>query len=122
MYDFAEQYAYSCILSINHFIKYDESLGYKLVICIIVHLLCQQQTIQQQTCNNNFIQIDSYLNVTVVLKWCLKIRFTPVPDSVLHSALMSGEKMTSLDARQQVQLIITIISQNIVIYISVTTS
>lgn len=28
-------------------------------------------------------------------------KFTPVPDSVLHSALMTGEKMTSLDARQQ---------------------
>ena len=29
-------------------------------------------------------------------------RFTPVPDSVLHSALISGEKITTLDSRQQV--------------------
>ena len=29
-------------------------------------------------------------------------RFTPVPDSVLHGALMSGEKMNTLDSRQQV--------------------
>lgn len=31
-------------------------------------------------------------------------RFTPVPDSVLHSALMSGEKITTLDSRQQVHV------------------
>lgn len=28
-------------------------------------------------------------------------KFTPVPDSVLHSALISGEKITTLDSRQQ---------------------
>ncbi|KAL9962298.1 hypothetical protein ACROYT_G031386 [Oculina patagonica] len=28
-------------------------------------------------------------------------KFTPVPDSVLHSALLSGDKVTTLDSRQQ---------------------
>lgn len=34
--------------------------------------------------------------------WQFSCRFTPVPDSVLHSALISGEKITTLDSRQQV--------------------
>ena len=43
------------------------------------------------------------------------IRFTPVPDSVLHSALMTGEKMTSLDARQQVQHFVFMLQFHVVI-------
>ena len=41
-----------------------------------------------------------------IFMFSIENRFTPVPDSVLHSALMSGEKMTTLDSRQQVHLVL----------------
>ena len=44
--------------------------------------------------------------VVIVLDLCSKygfnVRFTPVPDSLLKSAAMKGEKHAALDHRQQV--------------------
>lgn len=57
---------------------------------------------------------------------CSPDRFTPVPDSVLHSALMSGEKMATLDSRQQVHCSIRYIYRvkllNIVQYMAIVSS
>ena len=38
-----------------------------------------------------------------VLFVCFACRFTPVPDSVIKSAMLSGESVNVLDSRQQVR-------------------